>query len=423
MTKANSRPDNGAAPGRPHTTGISRTIRFCSTSLLILVLACPWPTQALAATSEWLPIKIYRGHVVIPVVIEGVKGAAMLDTGSMVNSISPRFIDENDLDVGRGGTTNVAGVVKARRVGTHNNVRVDMYGINLELDRVTEARTEPFDLVLGLGMIAGTIAQIDYPQQRIRFMDHDSFDHRKMPNTKMKKENITGLPIVRVNLNDDKKAWLILDTGNSGGLLITNDIAGKYDWVQKYGTGVNQARGTHGVAATFDSLLLPRLEFGPFELPNVPTATPAPGQSLELSRTFDQLMELSGHVKSRIRRKGTVPVGLLGYEVLRHFVVTIDYAHNKLRLDMPELVADVIDYESLVGESIGDLISHHGRANQTTEMGNGTKQFYWLLSSVGIKPSDEAAEETAGGAGVCEMYAFTDSWGRITEITRDGNGC
>ena len=35
----------------------------------------------------------------------------------------------------------------------------------------------------------------------------------------------TGMPIDKVNLSNEKNVWLLLDTGNSGGLFLKRSIA------------------------------------------------------------------------------------------------------------------------------------------------------------------------------------------------------
>ena len=88
----------------------------------------------------------------------------------------------------------------------------------------------------------------------------------------------TGMPIDKVNLNNEKNVWLLLDTGNSGGLFLKRSIATSNGWLEKFVTEGSVAMGvnTFGVNETFH---LPSLKFGPFGLEHILTSVPAEGQN------------------------------------------------------------------------------------------------------------------------------------------------
>jgi len=74
--------------------------------------------------------------------------------------------------------------------------------------------------------------------------------------------------------------------------------------------------GVHS-SGDMEYFTVPGIVFGPVELADVLVAIPAPGQSMTL---FEKYAPLG----TRIARGGKAK-GLLGYDVLKHFVVTIDY--------------------------------------------------------------------------------------------------
>lgn len=391
--------------------------------VLLCLLSWTWPSATTAGISEWVDIDIVNGHIVIPISIEGIPAVAMLDTGANSYSISHRFVTKNNLSLGQSGAANVSGIVEARRVNAFNNVPIKIFGVELELDRVHAGNLGGYDMVLGVNFITPFIIQIDYPGKRLRLIEHDSLDLRKTANVKMKKERLSGLPIVRVNLNDDKKkAWMILDTGNAFGLLMGTDIPEKYNWQEKYGVGQHKAYGAHNVVSVFDTMSLPKLEIGPFALPNVMTSMPARGQPSELIRNFDLMVSYSSHVKSRISRKGTVPVGLLGYDILRHFIVTIDYKNSKIHLAMPKVTKTATDYQEFVGQSVGDLIRTQGKPLQTTLMPDNTKSYYWEIKEAGFTAKERDSSNRRGIL-VCELFATADVYGTVTEVSQEGDGC
>ena len=60
-----------------------------------------------------------------------------------------------------------------------------------------------------------------------------------------------------------------------------------------------------------------KITVGPYELENVLVSIPAAGQDPEL---FEKTTEIGTRISSR-----QASAGLLGYEILQHFVVTVDY--------------------------------------------------------------------------------------------------
>ena len=70
-----------------------------------------------------------------------------------------------------------------------------------------------------------------------------------------------------------------------------------------------------------DSFTLSEMSFGPFVLENISISVPAEGQNENFSTTY-------GYGKS-IK-------GILGYDVLKHFVLTIDYKTGYMHVGLPE---------------------------------------------------------------------------------------
>lgn len=65
-------------------------------------------------------------------------------------------------------------------------------------------------LLLGAGLLEKFIFQIDYPNNRLRLFERDSIDLAKLKNIDMQIDRGTGQPIVKVELNGEKNAWLFL---------------------------------------------------------------------------------------------------------------------------------------------------------------------------------------------------------------------
>jgi len=73
---------------------------------------------------------------------------------------------------------------------------------------------------------------------------------------------------------------------------------------------------------------LPTFEIGGFELTNVIVSVPPDGKKFEL-------FQRDTKTGSRLRQKRRKSQGILGYDVLKHFVVTIDYKGGHVHLEAP----------------------------------------------------------------------------------------
>ena len=181
-------------------------------------------------------------------------------------------------------------------------------------------------LVVGLAFFQNFILQIDYPNSRLRIITRDAMDLKDAANVRMKKNGSMSQPMVKVELNDEYKAWLMLDTGNSTGIFMPRKPAIRYGWLEEFGTTDVQIRGVNKVSAS-QSFNLPKMTIGPFTMENVIAMVPAEGNETNVGR------ESTTRTGSRIKKDYSD--GILGYDVLKHFVVTIDYKRALLHLAPP----------------------------------------------------------------------------------------
>ena len=57
-----------------------------------LLIALFLPLFCRAAATHWTDFTLDRGHVFLPVTIEGIESRVMLDSGAQINSINKAFI-------------------------------------------------------------------------------------------------------------------------------------------------------------------------------------------------------------------------------------------------------------------------------------------------------------------------------------------
>ena len=69
------------------------------------------------------------------------------------------------------------------------------------------------------------------------------------------------------------------------------------------------------------------MQFGPFELENVLVTIPAEGKNSYLDSQYE---------KTGSRLKGKKVQGIIGYDVLKHFLITVDYKGGHAHIGLPE---------------------------------------------------------------------------------------
>lgn len=289
----------------------------------VCVIALTLSIDLSAAVSEWIPFDSDGGHISIPVTVNGVETRALLDSGAAGNGISERFLAAHEAEYKQGRQVIVTGIAGKRKVRLIDGLKVGMFGAEFKIDQMMPIRLRTADVLIGLGFFNNFILQIDYPNSQLRIITHDSIKLRKLANVRMKKAAGSPQPIVKVDMNGEANLWLTLDTGNNTGILIPRRSATRFDWLEKYGTTESQLAG---VTTTTDveRFNLPELTIGPIVLENVIVIVPGEGEMTNVGK------DVNAKLGTRIKK--TSSDGILGYDVLKHFVVTIDYKHSFLHL-------------------------------------------------------------------------------------------
>ncbi|MEO2281490.1 aspartyl protease family protein [Pseudoalteromonas pernae] len=284
--------------------------------------------HAHAAISNWVQFSQESGHIKIPVIVEGIETQAILDTGAQIHGINSAFILKNKLNLVAAGKTRVKGVYGIEDKKTYNKVNVSLFGFDTQIDGLVAAQLgfHTNGLLLGAGFFDKFIVQLDYPNSRMRLITRDSLDLGNVENIEMRAQRGTGRPIVKVALGADRSAWLLLDTGSSGGIMIKRSVATSLGWLDNKDISTNLSRGVNTFATT-QSVRIDELAFGPYTLENVLVSVPGEGQSANLENQFST---------TGTRIKSAKVEGILGYDILKHFVVTIDYKLGHAHVGLPE---------------------------------------------------------------------------------------
>ena len=271
-----------------------------------------------AGATEWMDIQIVDGLLVVETEVAGIAGLSIVDTGAQLEGINARFIEAEGLSFKKDLKLTVEGVHGQQKRSTYREVEAEIFGLQVTFTRLVDLDLGPPELqfLLGASFLNTYIFQFDYTNSRMRLITKDALDLKAIQNVDAKLDRDGGSLLIRVGLNEDDKAWLTMDTGSTGGVLIDRRLASRLDWIDAYPKvdGVSVGVVSSGDMEFFR---VPSIQVGPFELENVLVSIPAPGESPEL-------FENSTSTGSRIVSRNT-SAGLLGYDILKHFIVTIDY--------------------------------------------------------------------------------------------------
>ncbi|PIP79990.1 MAG: hypothetical protein COW84_07525 [Gammaproteobacteria bacterium CG22_combo_CG10-13_8_21_14_all_40_8] len=277
-----------------------------------------------------MDFKLERGHIHIPIEIMGKKGTAILDSGAGINGISPDMLVKFGDQFRRDSKMRIQGVYGTEKKQVYSQIPVKMFGETFTLDKFVEGNFGSADVLLGLSFFRAFVVQIDYPHSKLRMMTRDALDMSHLSNVPMKKNPSTLLPLVKVDINGSGNIWLTFDTGNAGGILL-NDKAMSYLGLTPKKNEERKIGVSAGMNSTFalnELFTLNSVKIGPFELENVQGTHALSGQKNN--------MDNHGGGNRLSSRNGKSSLGLLGFDVLKHFVVTIDYSKTLLNLSLPD---------------------------------------------------------------------------------------
>ncbi|WP_404407378.1 aspartyl protease family protein [Pseudidiomarina marina] len=288
---------------------------------LLIIISFIVSTSAMAGVSAWVPFEHDNGHIRVKVTVEGIEAWAIMDSGANINGINQAFIEKHGVTPRKHrGKIRVQGVHGVKERIAYRDVKTEMFGQNLELDYVElNFGGEDTAIILGSPVLEQYVLQFDYPNSRMRFIDHDSIDMANVKNLPMRPRRGIGDPIVKVDLNGDTEVWLILDTGSTSGVYLNREVAEDHGWLEKFPLQQGISRGVN-TTGNVEMFRIPTLGFGPFLLENVGITVPEAG----VNATFG---EAEAELNTRV---GSVRVdGLIGYDVLQHFILTIDYKFGR----------------------------------------------------------------------------------------------
>lgn len=147
-------------------------------SLILFLTALPtW-----AEDTDWVPIDTSGGLVKFPSSLKGVKGHSFFDSGTYMNGINEIFLAHNNLKLPRtGAKRRVSGLVNQETVPVYKPTKLNVFGSERTLRALRGLKFKDPDqqVMLGGAFLSHFILQIDYPNQRMRFLNRETSDLKK----------------------------------------------------------------------------------------------------------------------------------------------------------------------------------------------------------------------------------------------------
>lgn len=282
--------------------------------------------HSVLTATEWKPFLLEDGHVKVAVIVEGIKGYAVLDSGSPRSGINKAFIEANELATEVLTYGDITGLFDKKRRPLIENVSVQLNERKLRLNLAEVSFGPPRNaILLGSNFLQDYVVDIDYPNQRFRLHERDRFNINQIANITATKKRDSGELIVRLSLNDEDNRWVVLDTGHSGGVLLEKRVAAQNDWFNRFRSRLVLVQGVNSMGY-HHVIKLPVVGAGPHRVLDVDVEFP---DHNKINHLTSQQRKLGTRIRSRRVE------GIVGYELLKEFRLVFDYSAGKVALIKP----------------------------------------------------------------------------------------
>ena len=200
------------------------------------------------------------------------------------------------------------------------NVPITLFGFETTAERVAITNSDDRYITLSLRLFDNLIIQIDFPNSRMCFISREALDLRQEQNIELDSGARFGTPTIRVTLNNDFETWLDFSPSFGGGLRVDEFTARSLE--------LEPTESNQNPASPFLSSTLNTLTFGPYELGGIPVQYPKDGVRSNLTRRQETLTNTNIQADRQTR-------GRIGMEVLKHFIVTMDFEAERMHVFAP----------------------------------------------------------------------------------------
>lgn len=271
----------------------------------------------------WITFDGSEGQIGLEGSVNGEPARIIIDSTISTSVISSAFAERAGIRKNRQVEFVMGGSLEDQRVYGSRRFELEIDGSSLKFNGLPIVPVDGFDMILGHQVFEGAVVQIDYPNQRFRYLSPEAVNFEG--NTEVRRGPMGELMVETVI--EGKRAWLMLDTGLPGATLLTESFVTSHGLEDKQ---IETAQSVDSEEPEADALQLLRLdsvELGPYRFEQF-----LAGYGNAENRSMDIGRRETG---SRIRKDRSHHDGLLGYEVLRNFLITADFSNGKLHLHLP----------------------------------------------------------------------------------------
>ena len=280
------------------------------TTFLACISIVAHADQSKKAISPWLDFELNRGHIYIDITIKGKPAKAVVDTGATLSAISEDFAKKIGVSrsKNRKDKIRVQGLAGTRLMTWSRLSQMAIPGImKKKIKFVMFDTLDGIDVILGMDVFAFEVTQIDYSNNKMRFASHNAFKFDPEASIPLKKRGNRYLLNAKINEVD---LAMLLDTGNAGSIIVpyadaeNTSLLSSINGIKKE----TEKGGIHEKKLPLYSGVSDNFNIGPYTLDNV------------------RYKVIAEDKVEAVRR----PV--LGYDILKHFLVTIDLKERNLYL-------------------------------------------------------------------------------------------
>ena len=273
---------------------------------------------AAGSSSGWLPLPKDGGLIALPARVRGAQVQAIVDSGAQYSAVDSGLAERLELPAATpipmvafgvsGGPSLARGVRLDADLGAF--ALKGLRAATLNLHPLSALTRQPFSLLLGRDFLRAVVTDADFPERRITFLSAAGW--RPPPEARAVTARLqSGGLMVEVRIEDAPPLEVMLDTGATGGLALSEDAASAAGLLDGRPLRRNQSVTLGGISQ--DGMVRARrIVFAGevFEDVDVQIYRPAPGSP--------------------------APDGLLGLAILERFRVVLDLAGGRVFLTGPK---------------------------------------------------------------------------------------
>lgn len=275
----------------------------------VFILLAGWHAPAAAGMGDWMPYKMVDGEFVVSAKVEGVETQAALATDLIVTSVNEGFLKRNGIPYNRKG-----------------NLEITFMGADLDLWQ------PPFyedETDIGLRVYpwfkVEPVRQIDFSQQKIRFLPARSTRLYRKDNVRVRSGTITsGNPAGRIDI-DGQELFMAMAQPRATFTTVSRDLALRSGWIEKYRIDPAKLGKLAEGLGNYEVMQVPNVKLGPFEFEYAIII------ARKASEYDDRIVTDLDDTVSEARFYD----GVLGLDILQNFVMTYDPNRRKIHIYAP----------------------------------------------------------------------------------------